>query len=102
MLNGKVSQAQRQRCIFCDGGVRNATVHVIGACSAWSVLRSNFLAAAQYPVQPSPDRICLDVLGASPGSAGFFFAVELCDAIDRHASSYWQYKGSDSGGTPGW
>ena len=89
-LGGRVSHARRQRCIFCNTGVRNATVHTLVVCPSWGELRSAFILGMRYVAVPPADRLTLDILGASPRAHGFPAAVALCDAIDSGASQYWQ------------
>ena len=89
-LRGRQSMARHQFCIFCGAGVRNATVHCISLCSAWSKLRENFVCTSRLPQPCSSHILCLQVLSCSVSSKAFVDAVRLADAIDAGATQYWQ------------
>ena len=88
-LGGRRSNAKFQRCIFCNRGVRNGTVHAVGCCSEWDIPRGAFTVAVGAGSN-TPDKICGLALSTVPGAAGFVEAVALCHGIDRGATQYWK------------
>ena len=88
-LGSRRSNAKFQRCIFCNVGVRNGTVHAVECCREWDILRDAFTVAVGAS-SATPDKICGLALSAVPGAAGFVEAVALCHGIDRGATQYWK------------
>lgn len=89
-LHGRRSNARFQRCIFCEGGVRNATVHSLAVCGAWIDYRRAFVVASMSGESLSAHQLTVAILGVHPGSPGFSEAVILCDAVDARATGFWK------------
>ena len=87
-LNGRLSQAKYQHCIFCSSGVRNATVHVLGKCTRWVVHRAVCFSALGL-VNESCDVVALAFLQVRPGHVAFKSVLHFCCALAEAEKEYW-------------
>lgn len=83
-LHGKKSW----RCIFCNTGMRNPLIHVVGKCVMWQHRRDVYLLSSGL-VAPSPETLTVSVLTTKPQSEAFSVAVRMCVDIDTNANNYW-------------
>ena len=83
---GLLNFAQRGKCVFCERGVRNPAVHVVGACSHWSQARATFLQEASF-LDGTPDRIFRLLVSLAPDDNAFAAGIRWCREIDRQLSS---------------
>ena len=92
--SGKRSSARLQNCIFCSCSTRNATVHVIGKCAAWSQWRSKVRALLEdASCAISADSLTMRILKTRPEES-LYSAVALWSRdIDKSAKVFW--KGRD-------
>ena len=87
-LNGRQSHAKFQRCIFCNNGLRNGTVHVLGCCTRWKEHRHACLVELGLHSESS-SRICLAILQTAPGSAAFRHVLLFSCALADEAKKFW-------------
>ena len=89
-VGGRRSSARFQSCIFCSRTVRNATVHVLGSCPAWSQRRRSFMSSVGFLEGHSCGQIALAFLRSNVTSPFFGDAVRWAEAISREASIHWR------------
>ena len=89
-LDGRVSAARYQRCIFCGQPVRNATVHALGLCRYWSVQRADFGVAASVVHGTSCQVVARMVLSGDVCAGALEVAVEWARRIDQQEYAFWR------------
>jgi hypothetical protein len=67
--------------------LRNATVHVLGACSKWCSHREAYLTAFGSVLSAQPLTRCL--LSCQPGDPAFQAAVDFAAAVDKAEFIFW-------------
>ena len=87
--DGRRSRARFQDCIFCGLTIRNAMIHVLGACPSWSVERTNFSFACGLEATIAQGDVAVAMLDCSPTSKGFCIALDWASKLDTATSDFW-------------
>ena len=92
-LQGRKSNAKRQRCIYCDTPCISLTFHVMCRCEKWAELRNLFWNTSGGQVPESLAQQVRSIFCIGPGQSGYAIVLAWAGSLDRDAKLYW---GSES------
>ena len=88
-LDGRRSQARRQRCILCSEPVLSPTFHVLCRCTHQADLRDLFWSISGTARPESITGQVGIMLACAPGDPGYEALLALAGCLDRDARHFW-------------
>ena len=87
-LGGRNSDAEYQKCIFCDADVRNATVHCLSLCGHWATNRVDLVRCLGVAPEAGNQEFALAALGCLDLDA-LVVLIHWAAEMDYAASAFW-------------